>query len=130
MANKTEHKYCSFSLFIDPCLMHIKNYVSNHYYKAVGEIKKLDFFPIDLFSMYALVSQCSSCVNTLGNCFIQISLYPLACVHIIHFMKRQRSNFTWDLQWIEKKSIQATCNEVYFSSKKWLFTLFLCHSFY
>lgn len=73
--------------------------------------------------MYALVSQCRSCDSTLGNCFIQIiHCMPVACVNIISFMKRQRSNFLGDLHWNEKKHIQATCNEVYSSSKKWLLT--------
>lgn len=99
-----------------------KKYVSNHYDKAVGE--KAWLFSIDLFSMYALVSQCRSCDSILGNCFIQIiHCIPFACINIISFMKRQRSNFLWDLHWDEKKHIQATCNEVYSSSKKWLLTL-------
>ena len=39
---------------------------------------------IDLFSMYVLFSQYSSCDNTLENCFFQISCYSRAYVRIIY----------------------------------------------
>ena len=40
--------------------------------------------PIDLFGLYVLFFQNRSCVNTPGNCFIQISSYSRAYVRIIY----------------------------------------------